>query len=549
MDEQPAVVFRNVGQHYFPQTRVECHYSLSQSHRWSSSDWIGIFEVGWSSVERYYTYTWALVPEGHADGADANCCVIFHASYLPRPSAAEYEFMYVDKTGQVCARSRPFVFCAPKPLEELETLKEERDEDDDDEEELLLVIPKAQLLQRRLEESWEKQEEMQKALDATRKEMEDGEEKRKKEKREWEFERGALKEEISELGDNVRQNYQSLKKIEGKHKDVKYSKENLSWELSKRMAEKAESLQQIRDLEENVEMLTEREKDGNAELERLKERVKKLSCQMKHDDEKRKSLQVENDSALVELQELQERLGASERAAESLRRELRELGARQGHTHTELHQARLQVAQLTLRLSEENLLLQEEHANWAREREASKHAAETEKKKWQELICEAQRTEEWLQEERTEREKLEVELGNERDSNRLLLEELQEARSSLRRAQRERDEQQGRSQELVGYVLQLEQRSGLAPGAGSSDDVPACVFTGSSSEDDDDTSSASPRSSRFLLFPSTGGDSPAPDTQDVRTPPREDGAGKGTRLILPETADPVLSERMDSPMW
>lgn len=58
----------------------------------------------------------------------------------------EYQFVYVDKMGEVCARSRPFTFCAPKPLEELETLKEERDEEDG-EEELLLVIPRAQLLQ------------------------------------------------------------------------------------------------------------------------------------------------------------------------------------------------------------------------------------------------------------------------------------------------------------------------------------------------------------------------------------------------------------------
>lgn len=48
--------------------------------------------------------------------------------------------------GQVCAQSRPFNFCIPKPLEELETLKEEEDEGDG-EEELLLVVPRAQLLQ------------------------------------------------------------------------------------------------------------------------------------------------------------------------------------------------------------------------------------------------------------------------------------------------------------------------------------------------------------------------------------------------------------------
>lgn len=44
---------------------------------------------------------------------------------------------------------------------------------------------------------------------------------------------------------------------------------------------------------------------------------------------------------------------------------------------------------------------------------------QTDKKKIQKLSCEVQRKEAWLQEERVEREKLEVELGNERDSNRV----------------------------------------------------------------------------------------------------------------------------------
>lgn len=83
--------------------------------------------------------------------------------------------------------------------------------------------------------------------------------------------------------------------------------------------------------------------------------------------------------ALLEARALQERLEASEHVVESLRRELRELGTRQGYTHTELQQARLQVAQLTLQLSEENLVLREERANWALEREAFKHAAEVRK--------------------------------------------------------------------------------------------------------------------------------------------------------------------------
>lgn len=46
----------------------------------------------------------------------------------------------------MCARSRPFTFCLPKPLGELETLEDEEDEGDG-EEELLLVVPRTQLLQ------------------------------------------------------------------------------------------------------------------------------------------------------------------------------------------------------------------------------------------------------------------------------------------------------------------------------------------------------------------------------------------------------------------
>ncbi|XP_039652910.1 calcium-binding and coiled-coil domain-containing protein 1b isoform X2 [Perca fluviatilis] len=538
MDKQSTVVFRNVGQWYFPQTRVECHYSLTSDHQWSSSDWIGIFEMGCSSLKQFYTYTWALVPEGYTEGTSVSCWVLFPAHYLPRPSAVEYQFIYVDKMGKVCARSRPFTFCTPKPLEELETLKEEREEDDG-EEELLLVIPRSQLLQSRLEECSKKQADIQQALDMAKKEAENEKENSKKARENWEREREAMKEEISELRDNLRHNCDMLKKIDGKHKNVKYSQENLTSELSKLMAENAESQQRIKDLEEEIKGLNDREKEENGELERLKERVKKTSSQMKHDEEKRKCLQVENEAALAEVRGLQERLVASEQVAESLRRELRELGTRQGHTHTELHQARLQVAQLTLLLSEENLVLREERANWVLEREAYKHAAETDTKKLQELSCEVQRKEEWLQEERVEREKLEVELGQERDSNR----------------------------ELVNYILQLEQRLRMVTETKSNGIIPTCISPGSPSEDDEDASSASPRSICSPLFLSTHLEQPkraellaaethvhskkdtsASDTQDL-TRKHCVECGEGKQLVLLELIDPILSDLADSPMW
>ncbi|KAL7407589.1 hypothetical protein ABVT39_010589 [Epinephelus coioides] len=571
MDKQSTVEFRNVGQLYFPQTRVECHYSLTSDHQWSSSDWIGIFEMGCSSVTQYYTYTWALVPEGYTEGTNVNCCVLFQAFYLPRPSAVEYQFVYVDKMGKVCARSRPFTFRAPKPLEELETLKEDQDEEDG-EEELLLVIPRAQLLQSRLEECLKKQVDIQQALDVAKKEVVNEKENSRKARLEWERESEAMKEEISELRDNLRNSCEMLTRMEGKHKNVKYSQENLTSELSKLMAEKAECQQRNKELEEDLKALKEREKEENGDLERLKERVKKMSTQMKHDEEKRKCLQEENEAALVQAQGLQERLEACEHEAEGLRRELRELGTRQGHTNTELHQARLQVAQLTLQLSEENLVLREERANWALEREACKHAAETDKKKMQELSCEVERRQEWLQEERMEREKLELELGRERDCSRVLLSdtkrELQELKASLRKAQTEREEQQVEKQDLLNFIRQLEQRLGIVPESTSNGEIPTCVSSGTSSEDDKEAPPPSPRSIRSPLFLSahlerpnraetiaaethsqSKEDTPASDTQDVWRQHCEPRACEGKQLIVPELTDPILSDWADCPMW
>uniref|UniRef100_A0A096M5V5 Calcium binding and coiled-coil domain 1b n=1 Tax=Poecilia formosa TaxID=48698 RepID=A0A096M5V5_POEFO len=508
MDKQPVVVFRNVGQLYFPQTRVECHYSLTSEHGWSSSDWIGIFQMGWSSVKQYHTYTWALVPEGYTEGTSINHCAVFQASYLPSPSAVEYQFVYVDKEGKVCARSRPFTFCAPKPLEELETLKEEQDEEDGEEEDLMLVIPRAQLLQSRLEQSLKKQAGLQRALDDAKKEAEAEKETSKRARLEWEMERQAMKEEITELRDNLRQSCEMLKRLEEKHmisiladilksgvqQELKQQREKTSVnetkleelksvvrfqiefqeiqssELRKLVAEKGESLQQVQDLRDEVKVLADREEQANMELQRqeseiyrLKERVKKMSSQMKHDEEKK----VEVEASAAELHSLQEQLEASDHVAEGLRKELRDLSTQRNHTHAELHQVRLQVAQFTLQLSDQDLALREERATWALEREAYRHAAEVDKKKVQDLSCELQRKEEWLQEERTERDNLEAELGREKGVSLLLplqvllseaKRELQELKAALRKVQKGREQELLHKQDLVTCIRQLEMK-------------------------------------------------------------------------------------------
>lgn len=73
-------------------------------------------------------------------------------------------------------------------------------------------------VQRRLEECLKQQEEIQLALDVTKKETEKAEKRNERERREWEQERETMKEEISELRGNMRENCETLRKMEGKHK-------------------------------------------------------------------------------------------------------------------------------------------------------------------------------------------------------------------------------------------------------------------------------------------------------------------------------------------
>lgn len=68
------------------------------------------------------------------------------ASYLPRPGTDPFQFVYIDGKGELCARSAPFTFCAPKPLEDLVTLEQEGSGEDGGAD-LLLVVPRAELLQ------------------------------------------------------------------------------------------------------------------------------------------------------------------------------------------------------------------------------------------------------------------------------------------------------------------------------------------------------------------------------------------------------------------
>ncbi|XP_053083255.1 calcium-binding and coiled-coil domain-containing protein 1b isoform X4 [Pangasianodon hypophthalmus] len=376
-EERWKVKFRNVAQTYFPQTRVECRYTLTREHNWSCRDWIGLFKVGWTSVRDYHTYIWALAPEDYSLGKDVNCSILFHPSYLPSPGPAAYQFVYVDELGEICAVSPQFTFSAPKPLDELVTLEEERNGEEENEgEDLLLVVPRAQILQSHLEACQKELSLLQKKLGASSMELEKHTERIEMERKDFEMERAEMRNEIKDLRERLRCSIETIERMEDKQK-------------------------------------------------------------------------MEGKHCREEMRVLQERLENSERSAEALRRNLSELGALQNQNQAELHQIRLQAAQMALQLSQANLSLREGQAAWAKERENLRKNAELDKEQVQKLSHELQKKEEWLQEERTEREKLELELGNEKACNRVNKPEL---RASVRAMQKEREQLQLEKQELLDHI-------------------------------------------------------------------------------------------------
>lgn len=79
---------------------------------------------------------------------------------------------------------------------------------------------------------------------------------------------------------------------------------------------------------------------------------------------------------MKEMRSLRERLNASERAAESLKSDLSAMVSQRDHGQAELHQARLQAAQLTLQLADSSLALREQRARWVQERQNLQHISE-----------------------------------------------------------------------------------------------------------------------------------------------------------------------------
>lgn len=513
MEKTCGVEFRNVGSYYFPQSRVDCHYTITQQHTWASNDWIGLFKVGWSSVKDYHTFVWAMAPSSYKEGTSVNCCVNFQASYLPGPNAQQYQFVYVDGKGDICAVSTPFTFSAPKPMEELVTLQEEG-QGEEVGEDMLLVIPRAQLLQSRLQDCLKERADLLQALEAADQNMARERDKSEKDRSFWEQSHKEMEQKISGLKEEVREYKEKVEEMKEKQKEVEDMGEALVEEKRALLAQKEANEQRIRELEEDIKVLTQRGLERETDLERMRERAKKAAVQKKEEEDEQKNLKIKmeqtekelhslsaefpslrstlaqrdthvlqlrdtistlthklnsahrkeaaNEVALGELRSIQDRLNASERCVETVRGELRDMITQRDTAHAELHQARLQAAQLTLQFADASLALREGRASWAQEKETLQKNTEMDKMRLDLLNDEIQQKEEMLQEARMERERAVVELGREKDCNRVQLSEtrreLQELKASLRVAQKEKEQLQTEIQEVMEYSRQLERK-------------------------------------------------------------------------------------------
>ncbi|XP_069543887.1 calcium-binding and coiled-coil domain-containing protein 1 isoform X1 [Brachyistius frenatus] len=520
MDKVWQVEFRNVGCSYFPQSRVDCHYTLSSQHNWASNDWIGLFKMGWSSVKDYHTFVWALAPADYQEGTDVNCCVHFQASYLPKRSSQEYEFVYIDGKGEVCSRSSKFIFCAPKPLEDLVTVEEEPHGDEGGTD-MLVVVPRAELLQSRLQECLRERAELLHMQEVANKRREREKEEHKRAREAWDRRHKELGCDITRLQEALQQSQEKIEEMARKQKEEEAFGESLAEEKTALLDAREASEVRIRELEEDIKTLTQRAVERENELERMKERARRAGALKKEEESERKNLQskleqtegelkslskefqglrnslaqrdtsvlqlqntittltqklttahrkeTESEASLKEMRSLRERLHMSEHAAESLKSDLSAMVGQRDHGQAELHQARLQAAQLTLQLADSSLALREGRAHWAQERQILQRFTEKDQERLEKVNAELQRMEEKLQDERMERVKLEVELGREKDCNRVQLSEtrreLQELKASLRVAQKEKEQLLTEKQELMEYICHLEQKVGTEASA------------------------------------------------------------------------------------
>lgn len=441
-----SVSFLNVAQTYVPSTKVECHYTLPAGMKGSTSDWIGIFKVGASSIQDYETFVWAASCEALANDSESHCSVQFQACYLPRPGEQQYNFRYVDHHGVVKGISESFVVNVPRPMEDLVTLEDEEASLD-----MILVIPKATFLQQQLELSQQERNDLMRV-------------------------RLALEEDVSSLKKQIKDLEAALETSNCKHATLNHkyqdlvSREQLAREERDVLScKETERREQILKLEGDVHIMSLKLQDKEKELDMLGTR--KLSLETEKDELKQRLTETTSDLERSQLQMdalreklrcTQDLLSASQQKVMLLGEELTTVSSIRDRTISDLHKSRLETADLAIKVSDLSLRYKEGMGQWWQEKTALSHSMEAKRDQIVNLKAEKLNLESSLHEERGQRQSLQCQLNQEKDASQVQLSEsrreLSELKSALKVAQMEKVQLREERQELMQYVRRLEER-------------------------------------------------------------------------------------------
>ncbi|XP_018411712.1 PREDICTED: calcium-binding and coiled-coil domain-containing protein 1 [Nanorana parkeri] len=440
------VHFLNVAHTYVPNANVECHYTLPAGMKGSSRDWIGIFKVSSSSIQDYDTFVWTASSEPSVDESVTHCSVQFQAYYLPRPSEQQYQFRYVDQQGTVKGISEPFVISEPRPMEDLVTLEDEEASLD-----MILVVPKSAFLQQQLEFSQQERNDLMRV-------------------------RLTLEEVVCSLKKKVQQLETAVEFSDNKHSKLNQQYQELCdkeqtarKELDVLSKNEAEHRERILQLEGEIQIMNLKLLKTDKETDILKTRKESLEAERNELKQRLAEASSETECSKLQIDTLREKLrctqdilSSSQQKVILLGEELATVSSIRDRTISDLHKSRLETADLALKVSDLSLRYKEGMGQWWQEKTALNHSMEAKRDQIVNLKAEKLTLESNLQDERSQRQKLQRKLNQEKDACQVQLSEsrreLSELKSALKVAQMEKEQIREEKQEIMQYMRRLEER-------------------------------------------------------------------------------------------
>ena len=104
-----AVEFLGVPESYPPSKDLTIGFKCPSGLSVTSSDWVGIFKVGWASTRDYYTFEWVVWSSPVQEKDQKAGSVTFAGRRIPPSDRNMYQFLYVGKDYSMKGCSRPFV--------------------------------------------------------------------------------------------------------------------------------------------------------------------------------------------------------------------------------------------------------------------------------------------------------------------------------------------------------------------------------------------------------------------------------------------------------